>query len=309
MTARGLIAMTMIGAIVCSACSHKDRYDQAHGIFADDIGTVATYAPLLDAANVPPSSARDAIVGILSDAAADQICLRSRLAFPPPSAAADDPSGRISAIFGALGNACCDHIDKKNSSADAATQLATQCKASVDRARTDLASIDAEAVKIGLPAHTVPGIDDDTAQHADDLDRNEVAAILLEATPTVAETHLAEAWLDPNTRAIVLSASCEAAANSERIRVPTDPKGISYVPAVAAQQARADVTAKKCALVKSYQALARELSDAAVAKKKSGVAPPDTTGFCQRWKDLYDPTQAPAAVSSLLPDVQARCKS
>lgn len=306
MNSRGLLAM-MVGASLCVACS-RNRYADAHGIFADDIATIAVYAPLLDGTIIPPGSAHDAVARVASNEAADQICLRTRLTFPKPSTDIADPSSRIATIFASMEKTCCDHIDKKDLTPDATTQLATQCKAAVDHASTDLASIDAEAVKIGLPARTIPSIDSAAAKTGTELDRNSFAAILFEATPTNDETRLADLWKDPNARASVISAACESAANTERFRVPPGPNGQPFAVAADVQHARADVTAKQCAIVKSYQGLARELSDAAIAKKKTGATPPDTTNFCQRWKDLYDPASAPAAVTSLLPDVQTRCK-
>ncbi|MEO7113540.1 MAG: hypothetical protein ABI183_24085 [Polyangiaceae bacterium] len=307
MHARVVLVM-IFGATVALGCSHKDRYDNARAIFADDIETVAVYAPLLDAATIPASNARDVIVRIASNAGADQICQRTRLKFPPPSTDVVDVSGRISTIFATLQKSCCDHVDHPDLAPEAATQLAQQCKESVDKADVDLASIDAEAVKIGVPAHTIPRIDTAAAQAADVLDRDLVAAILLEAAPTAEETKFDAVWKDPEARAVVLLSSCEAALNADRARVPTDPKGLAYVAATDVQRARADFTGKQCAIVKSYQALAREQMSDVQAAKKSGPNPAGDADFCQRWKNVYDPAQAPAAVASLITAIQARCK-
>jgi hypothetical protein len=303
-----VVLVMMFGATVLLSCSHKDRYDNARAIFADDIETVAAYAPLLDAANIPASNAHDAIVQIASIAAADQICQRARLTFPAASTDVADVSGRIATIFATLQKTCCDHVDNRDLTPEAATKMAQQCKASVDKADVDLASIDAEAVKIALPAHTIPRVDAAAAQTADVLDRDLVAAILLEAAPTAQETKFDAVWKDPEARAVVLLSSCEAALNADRARVPTDPKGLAYLPATDAQRARADFTGKQCAIVKSYQALAREQMSHDQAAKKTGPNPAGDADFCGRWKNLYDPAQAPAAVSSLITAIQARCK-
>lgn len=199
------MAMVVAGsALLVSGCSHEKDYAAAQARYHDALGTVASYASLLDASSFGDADRR-VVVPAAQHGAVTHICTVAQ----DKSISGDelnDVEKRIEATFVMVAKGCCDNAP----ASEIAT--ATSCNDAVRRETAALASVESEAVKAGRP----PGSILPTSPPFDPVaDRELAAAVHKAAAPTPEEAKLATLWAEPAATPDALKTACDAASASD----------------------------------------------------------------------------------------------
>ncbi|MEO8801252.1 MAG: hypothetical protein ABI551_25395, partial [Polyangiaceae bacterium] len=142
------LVMVVVGAaLVVSGCSHKKEYAAAQARYHDAIGTVANWAPMLDAASYGNADKR-VVIPAAQNEAVTHICTVAL----DKANAVDDLDGvekRIQQAFAMVQKGCCDNAQ----TSEIATP--TSCNDAVRRESAALATVESEAASAGLPAGSI----------------------------------------------------------------------------------------------------------------------------------------------------------
>jgi hypothetical protein len=280
------IAVVVSGSLLIVGCSHKAEFQSIAQRDHDDLGTLASYASLLDTSSFGNADPR-IVVPAAQHEAIMHICTIAQNKATP----IDAPKGleiQVVAAFAAAKTGCCDSVTT--------SELAT-AKSCSDAMKTEsamLAAIEADAVKAGLPAGSIlpsaPPYDPPAV--AKDIDSIRVAA-----KPTPEEAKLATMWIDPATTPDDLTKACEAASAS-------DPKknvaGAEKDVGLFIGQRRAGDTWMKCNNLDQY-VLSTKL-DAAITTLR-GVGP--DAKLCTTVRETHD-VAPPATLQAVLADIEKR---
>jgi hypothetical protein len=272
--------------LLTAGCSHTAEYQSIAQRYHDDIGTLANYAPLLDATSFGNADPR-VVVPAAQHEALMHVCIVAQNRSMPHS----DPKGaekQVVAAFEAAQKGCCDSATT--------TELATP-KTCADAMKTEsalLAAVEADSVKAGLPAGSIlpsaPPYDPPTVA-------KEVDAIRAAAKPTPEEAKLATMWNDPATTADDLTTACTAASTSDPKK---DSAGAEKDVGLYIGQRRAGDTWMKCNNLEQY-VLATKIDAATTATRGAGADPK----LCATVREKHD-VAPPTTLKSVLADIEKR---
>jgi hypothetical protein len=281
------IAVVVSGSLLIVGCSHKAEYQSVVQHYHDDIGTLASYASLLDASSFGNADPR-VVVPAAQDEALRRICTISRDKTMPTT---NEPKGvekEVVAAFAAAKKGCCDSL----TTSEVAT--AKSCSNAMKTESAMLAAIEADAVKAGLPAGSIlPSAPPyDPPALAKDID-----AIRVAAKPTPEEAKLATLWVDPAVTLDDLTKACQAASASDP---KSDIEGAANDIGAFIGHRRAADTWMKCNNLAQY--IGSTQLDAATTKV-SGAGP--DAALCTTMRLKHD-VAPPAALHDALTAIQKR---
>jgi hypothetical protein len=280
------IAVGLAGSLLVVGCSHKAEYQSVSQRYHDDIGTLASYATLLDASSFGNADPR-VVVPDAQHEALMHICTISLDKASP----IDEPKGvqkQVVDAFAAAKKGCCD------SATTSELATAKSCADAMKTESTMIAAIESDAEKAGLPAGSVlpsaPPYDPPAVA-------KDVSTIRAAAKPTPQEAKLAELWTDPATTPDDLTKACEAASASDPKENET---GAEKDVGLFIGQRRAGDTWMKCNNLEQY-ILSTKIDAAITVTRGTG---PDAK-LCATVRDKHD-VAPPATLKDVLAQIEMR---
>jgi hypothetical protein len=298
---RSLVVACLLVASL-AGCNHKKWYLTAEADHKDDIGYVAAYAPLLDGQGLPAGTGAEVTLDV-EDLAMDVICRHAKSAVPPlnTSSTKQTDAQVMSDLVGYTlmdaRNACCppDYGLKDDK---LPSEKRTACGAAVKIADSSLAKMDADAVKEGLPAHTMSRID---AASVTPAAKAEIEAIMAAITPTPDQARLAAIWADPKAKPDDISELCKTAMPSQLAHPGPDAS-----PAEEMKAARDAAIAGQCIGLIAYESLADLEVDCEKLEKSGGHC---SSSICSLSRtSMESRLGVPACLADTVQRFHARCK-
>lgn len=280
------VVVASLPALLAVGCSHRGEYQTISQRYHDDIGTLASYASLLDATSFGNDDPRVVVPAAQNEALMHICTIAQKRATPVDEAKGAEK--QVVAAFAAAKKGCCDSVTT--------SEIATPktCGEAMKVEGSMLTAVEADSVKAGLPAGSIlaaaPPYDPPTV--AKDVD-----AIRIAAKPTAEEAKLAAMWIDPAATTDDLTKACEAASVSDPKK---DSAGAEKDVRVYIAQRRAGETWMKCNNLSQY--ILSTKIDAAITAGRGAV--PDAK-LCATVREKHD-VASPATLHDALAEIEKR---